>query len=130
MVLFTCGDFLKETTIEQFIESEGKALQWLVQKCNNRYHVFNNDRKDDRSQVSELLDKIDEIVFSNGGGHFEMDQTIIQEVQKKRKVAEDKARKRRQKAQEKQERGKLATCSESERSGKTLLMGKFLSLFL
>lgn len=102
MVLFTCGDVLQETTIEQFIESEGEALQWLVQKCNNRYHVFNNNRKDDRSQVFELLEKLDEVVSSNGGGHFEMDQMILQEVQEKRKVAEDKAGKRRLKAQEEQ----------------------------
>ncbi|KAG7324970.1 hypothetical protein KOW79_011286 [Hemibagrus wyckioides] len=112
MVLFTCGDFLGETTIEQFIESQGKALQWLVKKCNNMYHVFNNNKKDDRSQVSELLEKIDEVVASNGGGHFEMDQMILQEVQEKRKIAEDKAKKRRLKTQE-EKRG--ATGSESEK---------------
>ncbi|XP_060743799.1 GTPase IMAP family member 8-like [Tachysurus vachellii] len=95
MVLFTCGDFLGETTIEQFIESQGKALQWLVQKCNNMYHVFNNNKKDDHSQVSELLEKIDEAVASNSGGHFEMGQKILQEVQMKRKMAEDKAKERR-----------------------------------
>ncbi|KAG7324972.1 hypothetical protein KOW79_011288 [Hemibagrus wyckioides] len=112
MVLFTCGDFLGETTIEQFIESEGEALQWLVKKCNNMYHVFNNNNKDDRSQVSELLEKIDEVVASNGGGHFEMDQMILQEVQEKRKIAEDKAKKRRLKTQE-EKRG--ATGSKSEK---------------
>ncbi|XP_060752938.1 GTPase IMAP family member 8-like isoform X1 [Tachysurus vachellii] len=95
MVLFTCGDFLGETTIEQFIETEGKALQWLVQKCNNMYHVFNNNNKDDRSQVSELLEKIDEVVASNSGGHFEMDQRVLQEVQEKREMAGNKAKERR-----------------------------------
>ncbi|XP_053094600.1 GTPase IMAP family member 8 [Pangasianodon hypophthalmus] len=121
MVLFTCGDFLGETTIEQFIESEGEALQWLVQKCNNRYHVFNNKREDDRFQVSELLEKIDEVVASNGGGHFEVDQMILQEVQKKRKVAEEQARKRRLKAQEEQKGGKIASCSDSKKSDKLLM---------
>lgn len=103
MVVFTCGDFLEETTIEQFTESEGEALQWPVQKCNKRYHVFNNNRKDDHFQVSELLEKIDEVVTSNGDGHFEMDPMILQEIQKKRRVAEDQARKRRLKAQEGEE---------------------------
>ncbi|XP_047673688.1 GTPase IMAP family member 8-like isoform X4 [Tachysurus fulvidraco] len=111
MVLFTCGDFLGETTIEQFIESQGTALQWLVQKCNNMYHVFNNNNKDDRSQVSELLEKIDEVVASNSGGHFEMDQKILQEVQMKRKMAEDKAKERRLVA-EKAERGSTSSVSE------------------
>ncbi|KAG7324973.1 hypothetical protein KOW79_011289 [Hemibagrus wyckioides] len=118
MVLFTCGDSLGETTIEQFIESEGEALQWLVKKCNNMYHVFNNNKKDDRSQVSELLEKIDEVVASNGGGHFEMDQMILQEVQEKRKMAEDKAKKRRLKAQE-EKRG--ATGSESKKANKSAM---------
>ncbi|XP_047673427.1 uncharacterized protein LOC113638703 [Tachysurus fulvidraco] len=107
MVLFTCGDFLGETTIEQFIESQGKALQWLVQKCNNMYHVFNNNNKDDRSQVSELLEKIDEVVASNSGGHFEMDQKILQEVQMKRKMAEDKAKERRLMAEDKAKERRL-----------------------
>lgn len=117
MVLFTCGDFLGETTIEQFIESEGKALQCLVKKCNDMYHVFNNNNnKDDHSQVSELLEKIDEVVASNGGGHFEMDQMILQEVQEKRKMAEDKAKKRNLKTQA-EKRG--ATSPESEKGNKS-----------
>ncbi|GAA6106651.1 uncharacterized protein LOC113638703 [Tachysurus ichikawai] len=115
MVLFTCGDFLGETTIEQFIETEGQALQWLVQKCNNMYHVFNNNIKDDRSQVSELLEKIDEVVASNGGGHFEMDQKILQEVQMKRKMAEYKAKERRLMADQAKERRLLAEDKAKER---------------
>lgn len=67
--------FLEET-IEWFTVREGDVLQWLVQKCNNRHHVFNNSRKDDRSQISELLVEIDEVVTSNGDGHFEMDPMI------------------------------------------------------
>lgn len=130
IVLFTCGDSLKETTIEQFIETEGEALQWLVEKCNNRYHVFNNNKADDRSQVSELLAKIDEVVVSNGGGHFEMDQRILQQIQDKWKVAEGQARKRRPKTQDELKRGKSTTRLESEKVDDRFLMGKFLSLFL
>ncbi|KAI4875041.1 hypothetical protein NFI96_007084 [Prochilodus magdalenae] len=65
IVLFTRGDILGDLTIAQHIESEGKALQWVVEKCGNRYHVFNNEERENRVQVTELLQKIDEMLARN-----------------------------------------------------------------
>ncbi|XP_062399936.1 uncharacterized protein LOC134089499 isoform X2 [Sardina pilchardus] len=63
MVLFTCGDLLGDTSIEEHIECEGEHLEWLVEKCGNRYHVVSwNDKED---EVVELLKKIDEMVARN-----------------------------------------------------------------
>ncbi|KAB5558956.1 hypothetical protein PHYPO_G00023150 [Pangasianodon hypophthalmus] len=65
IILFTWGDMLGDMTIEQHIESEGKDLQVLVEKCGNRYHVFDNEKRENLAQVTELLQKIDEMMSRN-----------------------------------------------------------------
>ncbi|XP_030581862.1 GTPase IMAP family member 8-like [Archocentrus centrarchus] len=66
MVLFTYGDRLENTNMEQFIR-EDENLQELLRNCSGVYHVFNNRKIEDRSQVQELLDKIDSVCE---GGHY------------------------------------------------------------
>ncbi|XP_036436880.1 uncharacterized protein LOC118815053 [Colossoma macropomum] len=99
LVLFTCGDCLGDTPIEQHIKSEGRALQWLVEICGNRYHVLNNEKRSDHTQVTELLEKIEEMAAANSGRHFEMDREILEEVEEKKKVEEDRAKERMMKVQ-------------------------------
>ncbi|XP_063061258.1 uncharacterized protein LOC134454272 [Engraulis encrasicolus] len=93
MVLFTRGDWLGDTPIEQYIESEG-ALQTLVQKCGNRYHVLNNIDQDDREQVTDLLEKMEEIICGNGGSHYEMDKKRLEEVMERRMANDERASRR------------------------------------
>ncbi|XP_048104379.1 uncharacterized protein LOC125297878 [Alosa alosa] len=62
MVLFTCGDLLGDTSIEEHIEGEGEPLRWLVEKCGNRYHVQSWYDKED--EVMKLLRKIEEMMAS------------------------------------------------------------------
>uniref|UniRef100_A0A673AM55 AIG1-type G domain-containing protein n=1 Tax=Sphaeramia orbicularis TaxID=375764 RepID=A0A673AM55_9TELE len=68
LVLFTHGDQLKGKTIEQFL-SKSSDLQELVAKCNSQCHVFNN-KKEDPSQVTELLKKIRNMNERNGGSYY------------------------------------------------------------
>ncbi|KAJ8278251.1 hypothetical protein GJAV_G00085580, partial [Gymnothorax javanicus] len=77
MVLFTYGDRLGETTVEQHIEREGWPLQWVVEKCENRYHLFNNKSRDSSAQVAELLEKVEEMVAGNNEEHFSPDMSQV-----------------------------------------------------
>ncbi|XP_014845612.1 PREDICTED: GTPase IMAP family member 8-like [Poecilia mexicana] len=108
MVLFTCGDYLGEKTIEQHIESEGDSLKWLVGKCGNRYHVFNNKDKHDLCQVSGLLEKMDEMMENNRGAFYKIDEQTLLIITRKQEDVARRAKERRTKAQEqRQQRMKL-----------------------
>ncbi|KAJ8373705.1 hypothetical protein SKAU_G00042850 [Synaphobranchus kaupii] len=54
VVLFTYGDRLRNTTIAEFIRRDTN-LQQLVQKCGNRYHVFNNECMTNSDQLTQFL---------------------------------------------------------------------------
>ncbi|XP_071002928.1 GTPase IMAP family member 9-like [Oncorhynchus clarkii lewisi] len=93
MVLFTHGDFLHgddddddDVTIEQFL-LENPHLDSVISQCNGRYHVFNKKDKN-RSQVTELLEKINTMVKMNGGSHYTTD--MFQEAE--RAIEEEKNR--------------------------------------
>ncbi|XP_068448186.1 GTPase IMAP family member 9-like [Clinocottus analis] len=104
MVLFTHGDLL-EDTIEDFLEG-CPDLEELVDRCNGQYHVFNNKLKD-RSQVTELLHKIRNVVQRNGGRHYttemfqEAERAIEEEKQRILKEKEEQIRKEKEKLERK-----------------------------
>ncbi|XP_042245493.1 GTPase IMAP family member 9-like [Thunnus maccoyii] len=84
MVLFTHGDDLEDTTIEEFLD-ESEDLQEVVARCNGQYHVFNNKLKDG-AQVTKLLHKIRNVVQNNGGSHYtsEMFQEAERAIEEKK----------------------------------------------
>ncbi|XP_030599144.1 GTPase IMAP family member 7-like [Archocentrus centrarchus] len=71
IVLFTHGDDLtkKGLTIHDYLKSGNPRLIEVLNRCGNRYHVFNNKNKN-RTQVVELIKKIDDMVAANGGSHY------------------------------------------------------------
>ncbi len=69
IVLFTRGGFLENKIIEQCLGKPGSALMKLIEVFGNRYHVFNNETGD-RTQVTDLLQKIDNMVKENGESYY------------------------------------------------------------
>ncbi|RXM91077.1 GTPase IMAP family member 4 [Acipenser ruthenus] len=88
MILFTHGHYLRGRTIEQHIEEAGEELQQRVEKCGNRYHVLNNKNRSDRTQITQLLDKIDNMVKGSGGCYLPISSEIYQEVEERIRLKE------------------------------------------
>uniref|UniRef100_A0A8C1YNF9 AIG1-type G domain-containing protein n=1 Tax=Cyprinus carpio TaxID=7962 RepID=A0A8C1YNF9_CYPCA len=83
IVLFTRRDDLQNKTIEQYLGEPGSALKNLIEACGNRYHVFNNETGD-RTQVTDLLQKIDNMLKENGGSYYscKMFREMERQIQK------------------------------------------------
>ncbi|XP_051978623.1 uncharacterized protein LOC127640209 [Xyrauchen texanus] len=86
MILFTRGDYLKNKNIGECLGKPGSPLMKLIEECGNRFHVFNNNETSDRTQVSDLLEKIDAMVKANGDSYYscEMFRDMQREQHRKR----------------------------------------------
>ncbi|XP_055010757.1 LOW QUALITY PROTEIN: GTPase IMAP family member 9-like [Boleophthalmus pectinirostris] len=101
IVLFTHGDQLRNYSIESFIKAN-KDLQSFIQACHNRYHVFNNQIKDEK-QTDQLLDKIEMMIQKNGGRYYtnEMfklaEEAIKKEEERRLRELQEEERKKQEK---------------------------------
>lgn len=68
MILFTNGDKFGGKNVQEFICSNSD-LEKLFEKCQKRYHVFNNE-DEDTVQVDQLFEKINQMISENGGGCY------------------------------------------------------------
>ncbi|KAG5270900.1 hypothetical protein AALO_G00173570 [Alosa alosa] len=99
IVLFTCGDWLGDTPIEQFIHSEGMPLQWVVEKSSYKYYCINNSDRADTTQVTRLLELI-EIMVAGNQGHFELDKETHDRETERVQAQEQAIREMQQKAEQ------------------------------
>ncbi|XP_048067105.1 interferon-induced very large GTPase 1-like [Megalobrama amblycephala] len=126
MVLFTRGDNLKDKTIEECLGKPGSALMNLIGACGNRFHVFNNNNNQtgDRTQVFDLLKKIDAMVKANGGSFYscKMFREMEREKQEQQmKILMDRVREREElmdKLEEEKERMKMVMEEERQNQDK------------
>ncbi|XP_056093202.1 GTPase IMAP family member 7-like [Rhinichthys klamathensis goyatoka] len=100
LILFTHGDKLT-STIEKHISEAGKDLKEILRRCGGRYHVFNNKDVDDRNQVTEFLQKVEDMVSVNGGGFYTSDS--YQDVELMLKTKEEELKKLYEKKLEEKE---------------------------
>ncbi|XP_039869364.1 GTPase IMAP family member 8-like isoform X2 [Simochromis diagramma] len=73
IVLLTRGDDLERQreSVDDYIKKKcHSSFKKLISDCGGRYHVFNNSDKQNRTQVSELIAKIDTMVKDNGGSFY------------------------------------------------------------
>ncbi|XP_051993784.1 GTPase IMAP family member 7-like isoform X2 [Xyrauchen texanus] len=68
MFLFTNGDKFEGRNVQEFV-SNNPDMERFFEKCQQRYHVFNNESKD-TMQVDQLFEKINKMIFENGGGYY------------------------------------------------------------
>ncbi|XP_035259266.1 vicilin-like seed storage protein At2g18540 isoform X1 [Anguilla anguilla] len=116
MVLFTGGDELS-TPVEEFLR-KSIDLQEVVNRCGGGYHVFNNKEKNNRAQVTELLEKIEAVLLKMTGYHHAA--MMIQQAERKIQAEEERKReeferKIRAKEEKKREEAKKKIREEEER---------------
>lgn len=102
LVLFTYADRLRESgkagnnSVEAYIAGQREDLLKLVEKCRDRFHVM--ERGDGRSDVVELLEKVEQTVEEAGGQYYSC--PAFQEAENKVKqrqleIAKDRQRRKR-----------------------------------
>ncbi|TKS69017.1 GTPase IMAP family member 4 [Collichthys lucidus] len=80
LVLFTRGDQLKEKSIETYLPKNRKLIE-LIRGCSTRYSVFDNTCMENRTQVADLFEIIDEIMLLNGDYYTRI---MYEEAQRKK----------------------------------------------
>ncbi|XP_051571451.1 GTPase IMAP family member 7-like [Myxocyprinus asiaticus] len=131
IILFTHGDELN-STIEEYLSEATENLKEVLKQCGGRYQVFRNKDMEDRTQVLQFLQKVDEMVAANGGGFYtsesyksvelmlktkeeELKKIYEKKLQDKEKELESRFNKEKEKLQERIE---ALTASDQEKEKK------------
>ncbi|XP_058627053.1 golgin subfamily A member 6-like protein 22 isoform X2 [Onychostoma macrolepis] len=89
IVLFTRGDELEGESIEDYVKrSKSAELKKLIRDCGNRFMIFNNREKRDKTQVIQLLNMIEELKNTNEGRYFTNSMFEEAEMSIKKKTEE------------------------------------------
>jgi len=68
IILFTHTDQLKGKPVDEYI-----ILKEIIASCGGRYHSFNNEDRESKEQVAELMKKIDAVMEENEMNHYTLE---------------------------------------------------------
>ncbi|KAL7845357.1 hypothetical protein AOLI_G00235490 [Acnodon oligacanthus] len=102
MIVFTGGDLLEGKPMEKFLR-ESVELQELLRLCGGRYHIMNNRETRDFEQVSELLNKIDKMMYDNKS-IFDISRISLKEWRSSRLKEEERCMKKEREIREEEEK--------------------------
>ncbi|XP_062391361.1 trichohyalin-like [Sardina pilchardus] len=97
LILFTHADGLRERSVEELLQTGSQELQQLVEKCGNRCHLLNIKDTPEETQITQLLEKIEDMVSGNRERFYSSEtyqeaekqlREIKRRIQKERKVDE------------------------------------------
>ena len=109
LILFTHAEGLRERSVEELLQTGSQELQQLVEKCGNRCHLLNVKDRPDDTKITQLLEKIEEMVSGNRERFYSSEtyqeaekqlRVIERRIQKEREVEERKLREERERREE------------------------------
>lgn len=98
MVLLAYEGKVEEAVLENRVQKTDWHLRELIEKYNGRFHIFSKNWRD-RSRDRELLQKIERMVASLGGGYFssgtfhKAEESVKKEEKRLRKLREAEMKK-------------------------------------
>lgn len=69
---------------------EDEALRSVMDKCKNRYLIFDKDRMEDPQQITQLLEMIEYLIANNKGRRFPFNKRTFGQVEEVRRLSKEK----------------------------------------
>ncbi|XP_073704542.1 uncharacterized protein [Garra rufa] len=70
ILIFSHADRLRGEPIERFVSRQNQKIQDFVERFGRRFVAFDNTNPVNREQVSQVLEKVDELLLVNENRHF------------------------------------------------------------